>query len=415
MTLQEMLTRLAEINKRLAAISTECRAEGATSETLEALNKETDDLINERTSLQAQIVELKTRGAAEDFKPVVTPEVVERSADDDDIYSSLEYRKAFMKWMVRGIDNPILHRGDASTQKANVGSVIIPTTITSKIFAKNDLAGSLFDRVTKTNYAPGIAVPKSSFKPTLSWVAENGKSDRLNATSGSITFNGYKGEIRVSLSLEVSVMALEAFEAGLAEKIIEACRLGFDAAIVAGTGSGQPKGVLTDGTYSGTGCNAYTLNNLTVSKHDEWVKLWAKLPEAYKMKAQLHINSVDWYGYIFGMKDSTGRVVAFETTGFGGEPIRTFMGRPVVILEDQGLNTFDSITGSATKSKTTAFAYFCFDEDYIFNSNLNLRLKKYTDEETDEEIYKATVVADGKLVDTKSLLIVCRGADAQAS
>ncbi len=408
-----MLERRAAIAKRLADINAECRAEGATSETLEALNKEVDSLINERNSLDASIVELKTRGAA-DYKPVVAEEPVatETRSEVEDLYGSLEYRKAFYNYVVRGIDNPILHRQDSSTVKANVTSVIVPTTITSKLFTKNELAGNLFDRVTKTNYAPGIAVPKSSFKPTLAWVAENGKSDRQSTSTGSVTFNGYKGEIRVSISLEVSVMTLEAFESGLTDKILEACRLGFDAAIVSGTGSGQPKGVLTDGTYSGNTANAYTLNNATVSSYAEWIKIWAKLPESYKMKAALHINAVDWYSYIFGMKDSNNKVVALETTGFGGAPIRTFMGRPVILLEDQGLSAFDSITGSATKSKSTAFAYFFADEDYVFNSNLALRVKKYTDEDTDEEIIKATIIADGKAVETKSLVIVCRGADA---
>lgn len=115
------------------------------------------------------------------------------------------------------------------------------------------------------------------------------------------------------------------------------------------------------------------------------------------------------------MKDSTGRVIALDTVGFGGASVPTFMGRPVVLMEDQGMYNFDAITGSATKSKSTAFAYFFDDADYYFNSNMQLRLKEYTDEDTDEIIHKATIIADGKPVSTKSLIIVCRGADATNS
>ena len=76
------------------------------------------------------------------------------------------------------------------------------------------------------------------------------------------------------------------------------------------------------------------------------------------------------------------------------------------------MNEFDSIEGNATASKTTAFAYFFDDRKYVLNSNLQLVLRKYIDEETDETIHKATLIADGKVVNDESLLIVCRDVDA---
>jgi hypothetical protein len=112
------------------------------------------------------------------------------------------------------------------------------------------------------------------------------------------------------------------------------------------------------------------------------------------------------------MKDSTNKVIALETMGFGGNIVPTFMGKEVVLLEDQGLPLFDSLTGSATASKSTAFAYFFDDTDYIFNSNMQLTLREYIDEDTDEKIHKATIICDGKVVDDDSLLVVCRDVDA---
>ena len=49
---------------------------------------------------------------------------------------------------------------------------------------------------------------------------------------------------------------------------------------------------------------------------------------------------------------------------------------------------------------------------YIISEEGARILKEYTDEDTDEIIHKATIIADGKPVSTKSLIIVCRGADA---
>ena len=415
MTLQQILARMAEINTRMAAIRAEADNPETKAERMAELNSEVDALVAERAELTRQSVQI--RATAQDPQPVVAdPAAVATEERSDDFTSSLEYRKAFKNFVLRHEDSAILHRADASTQKTNVGSVIVPSVITDKLFETNEHAGSIFARVTKTQIAPGLSVPISTFKPTLSWVSENGKRDRQGATTGSVTFNGYKGEIRVAISLEVSTMSLDAFESKLVSKILEGCAEGFDAAIVAGSGSGQPKGILTDGTYSGSsGVNAFTLNNATVTDYSEWVKLYAKIPQSKKSKAVLHINAVDWYTYIFGMKDSTGRVIALDTVGFGGASVPTFMGRPVVLMEDQGMYNFDAITGSATKSKSTAFAYFFDDADYYFNSNMQLRLKEYTDEDTDEIIHKATIIADGKPVSTKSLIIVCRGADATNS
>lgn len=413
MTLQQILARMAEINTRMAAIRAEADNPETQAERMAELNSEVDALVAERAELTRQSVQI--RATAQEPQPVVAAPVVTEERSEDPT-ASLEYRKAFMNFVLRHEDSEILHRADSSTQKTNVTSVIVPTVITEKLFESNSLAGSIFARVTKTNFAPGMAVKTSTFAPTLSWVSENGKSDRQSAATGEITFNGYKGEIRVAISLEASTMSLDAFEAKLSSKILEGCAEGFDRAIVAGTGTGQPKGILTDGTYSGsTGVNAFTLNNVTVSDYSEWVKLFAKIPQSKKAKAVLHINAVDWYSYIFGMKDENGRVIALDTVGFGGTMVPTFMGRPVVLMEDHGMYNFDAITGSATKSKSTAFAYFFDDADYYFNSNLQLRLKNYTDEETDELIHKATVIADGKPVDKKSLIIVCRGADATSN
>jgi len=410
MKLAEILKRQAEINTRMAAIKALAENPETSAEDIAKLDEETNNLIAERNELNRQAVAL--RATAEPFAPVVggadngTPE--QRA---NDVLGSLEYRKAFMNYMMRGEMSNILKRNDASTTTDGVTSVIIPATITSQLYERNPYAGSLFARVTKTNYPAGMNIPTINFTPTLSWVAENSKSDRLKATTGYISFSGYKGQIRLAISLETEVKTLEQFEARLLEALVDAVSEGLDTAITVGTGVGQPTGILTgDSTFYGA--HAVKLNNKQVEDYSEWIKVYSKLPRKVQSKAQLHINKVDWQAHILGMKDSNGKVIALETMGFGGNLVPMFMGKEVVILEDQGVADFDSITGSATASKTTAFAYFFDDRKYVLNSNLQLVLRKYIDEDTDETIHKATLIADGKVVNAESLLIVCRDVDA---
>lgn len=415
MKLAEIIARLAEINTRMAAIRTEANAENTTVERMAELDAETVALDKERAELTKQSVLL--RSEAQNFTPVVSAPAGAEPAEErsEDYYASMEYRLAFKKWVLERKATPAL-RADASTTTSGISSVIVPTVITDQLFAKKDNAGSIFARVRKTSYPAGISIKTVNFKPELEWVAENGKTDRKSATTGEIVFSGYKGQIRLAISLEAKTMSLEQFEATLLDRILKACSRGFDKAIVAGSGSGQPTGIITasaDGAkYSGSDSNAVTLNDKTVEDYSEWIKIWAKIPLAEQAGAKLHINKVDWQAHILGMKDSNGKVIALETMGFGGNLVPMFMGKEVVLLENQGLKEFDAITGSATKSANTAFAYFFNDDAYVFNSNLQLTLRQYIDEDTDEVVHKATVIADGKVVDKDSLLIVCRGADA---
>lgn len=412
-TLAEIMARLAEINTRMAAIRTEANAPETTTERMAELDAEVANLTNERADLTRKSVQL--RAEAQNFAPVITGQngASENHADERgaDYYASLEYRQAFKTWVLERRATPAL-RADASTTTSGITSVIVPTVITDQLYAKKDNAGSIFARVRKTNYPAGQSIKTVNFKPELEWVAENGKTDRKNATTGEIVFNGYKAQIRLAISLEAKTMSLAQFEAALVDRLLKACSRGFDKAIVVGSGSGQPTGIITGATYTGEKSNAVTLNNKTVEDYSEWIKIWAKIPLAEQSGAHLHINKEDWQAHILGMKDSTGKVIALETMGFGGNLVPMFMGREVVLLENQGLKTFDSITGSATKSANTAFAYFFNNDAYCFNSNLQLTLRQYIDEDTDETIHKATVIADGKVVDSDSLLVVCRGANA---
>lgn len=68
MNMAQIIARMAEINKRMAAIGTEARAEGATTETLAQLLTEQETLIAERAKLQADLIEAR---AATPFTPVL--------------------------------------------------------------------------------------------------------------------------------------------------------------------------------------------------------------------------------------------------------------------------------------------------------------------------------------------------------
>lgn len=47
-------------------------------------------------------------------------------------------------------------------------------------------------------------------------------------------------------------------------------------------------------------------------------------------------------------------------------------------------------------------------KDYVLNTNLNMTIKKYEDNETDDLVTKAIMLADGKVVDKNSLVTITK-------
>ena len=54
----------------------------------------------------------------------------------------------------------------------------------------------------------------------------------------------------------------------------------------------------------------------------------------------------------------------------------------------------------------TTISFIFNMEDYMLNTNLNVTVKKYEDHETDDQMTKAIMLADGKVIDTNSLTIM---------
>ena len=57
-----------------------------------------------------------------------------------------------------------------------------------------------------------------------------------------------------------------------------------------------------------------------------------------------------------------------------------------------------------------AFAFAFNMSDYVLNTNYDIGVRRYFDENTDENITKATLIADGKVVNADSLVLLVKKA-----
>lgn len=325
-----------------------------------------------------------------------TPDVLDR-------YDTDEYKRAFMNYVLTGKKIPAeLTNVDANTKTSDVGAAI-PTTTLQKIYEKIEATGMILPRVTHTSYKGGVTVPTSSAKPTASWVAEGAGSDKQKKALGSITFAYHKLRCAISMSLEVSIVTYPMFESQFVANVAEAMVKAEEQAIISGSGSGQPKGITKETVV--TGQNIDIAAATTALAYTDLVKAEALLPQAYDTDAVWCMTKKTFFEQIVGMVDDKKQPVARVNYGLSGKPVYSLFGREVVLVGDY----LPSFTASVTAD--TIFAFIFNFKDYLWNENLGMTFRKYTDNATDDEVTVALALVDGKCVDTNSLVTLTKKKD----
>lgn len=317
------------------------------------------------------------------------------AAESTDMYDSVEYRKAFMNNVLKGTAIPAkFQNADANTKTTDVGSVI-PTTIMQKIIEKMESTGMILPLVTKTAYQGGLSIPTSTVKPVATWVSEGATSDKQKKTTGSITFTNFKLRCAISMSLETSVATLGVFETAFTNNVSEAMVKAQEQAIISGDGTTQPKGILTETPVDGQTVTLAAADKLTYAT---LISAESALPLAYEANAVWCMTKKTFMQFI-GMLDSQKQPIARVNQGINGRPERTLLGRTVV------LNDYMS-SYADTVASNTLFAFLFNFSDYVLNTNYAVTVKRYEDNETDDQVTKAIMLVDGKVVDKNSLVVL---------
>ena len=329
---------------------------------------------------------------------------------DDEPTNSIEYRKAFMNYVLNGGKAPVNY--GATVTGTTEGSAVIPQVVVDRIVEKLQSSGMILPLVTQTSYKGGVAIPVSLVKPQAEWIAEGtdvtvydastnptGGARKLSvAKANMITFSYYKLKVKVAITLEMDVMAMSAFETMITNNIAEAIIRALESAIINGSGSGQPKGILAETEETGQVINVSgDIDDIT---YGDLIDAEAALPLAYENDAVWCMSKKQFMA-IVGMVDDNGQPIARVNYGIDGKPERTILGRKVVLCE---YVTSTPAAYSAASGNVTAFL-FNF-KDYIMNTNLGMTVKTYEDNDTDDQVTKAVMLVDGKVVDKNSLVTI---------
>lgn len=311
------------------------------------------------------------------------------------------YRMAFMNFVLNGTAIPAeFQNADTVTTTSDV-SAVIPNTILDRIVEKMETTGTILNKVTRTFYKGGVTVPTSAAKPVATWTTERGITEKQKKSVGSIAFSYHKLKCVVAVSLTVENVTLEVFERTIANNIAEAMVKALESAIIAGTGVNQPKGVLLEIAPEGQNIDIEAGRDIG---YIDLANAEGALPSAYET-AEWYMTKKTYFGQVIGMVDDKKQPICRTSIGLDGKPQYRILGRPVNFVSSEDMKDWSEAVDA---DEVVAFMFRM--EDYMLNTNMGIKVSHYDDNDTDDKMTKAIMLADGKTIDINSLVTVTKKA-----
>lgn len=421
--LEQKIQRLLAKKQKL---SERCEASTDVNE-VRSLTEQLADVNAEMAETQAELDAIASEEAEERSLPPMEAQTVnagivaafgqngtETKRADEDEFSTMEYRKAFMAYVQRSETNELITRGIETWQKrsgaaANTDSLgaLIPTTLVNEFINKvKKVYGQLYNKVRKLNIPGGVRFPIGELEASFRWISESTVSpEQDGGTTEDVVFEYNIGEIRVSQTLLSSITTIDVFEREVVSIMIKAFLQGMDIGIVKGTGKGQMLGILNDENVTSQTDNIIEFTAAEISNWTAWrKKFFSKLPLGYRSGEFIFpVATVD--AYLETMADANNNPIFRQATGLevndgdSANPGGRFFGRDITLVEPDVITDFDSA------SNGDVIGIFWQPDQYAINSNMAMGMRRYFDERTNKWVDKLLVVVDGKVLNPKGFYI----------
>lgn len=321
---------------------------------------------------------------------------------NEDPFSTMEYRRAFMKYAQTGEPIPAsLYQRDGSPANTDTLGATIPTTVLNEFIQLiRKVYGNLYYKVRKLNIKGAVKVPISELQATFKWITEDTVSPRQDGGSIKefVEFSYNMAEIRVSQSLLSSIVTIDLFEREIVRIMLIAYLQAMDTGIVKGTGNGQMLGILNDPRVMNQPGHVIQLSASDINNWTAWRKnFFAKLPLGYRAGEFIFpLATVD--AYLETMADANNNPIFRQATGLevnDGDtrtPNGRFFGREISLVEPDIITDFDSAQAG------DVIGIFWQPNEYAINTNMAFGMRRYFDEERNEWVNKMLTVVDGKVL-----------------
>lgn len=254
--------RIKEIEARLAAIKKEIeeRGDAMKAEEIDALEKETKELTEERAGLIAAaekrngILDNIAKGAGIVSR---TFEQKQDNADPDDPFGTPEYRSAWLKNLRRLPLTDAEKRAYANA--SGTGAEVVPTQTANEIISKVKKLAPMLNEVTLLHVKGAVKFAVEGPNNAAAIHKENAAITAAADTLTTVTLTGYEIIKLVQISDTVMTMSIAAFESWIVDMLAEAIARKVEDFFINGTGSSQPKGIDKANTWGAE-------NSVTVTK-----------------------------------------------------------------------------------------------------------------------------------------------------
>ena len=254
--------RIKEIEARLAAIKKEIeeRGDAMKAEEIDALEKETKELTEERAGLIAAaekrngILDNIAKGAGIVSR---TFEQKQDNADPDDPFGTPEYRSAWLKNLRRLPLTDAEKRAYANA--SGTGAEVVPTQTANEIISKVKKLAPMLNEVTLLHVKGAVKFAVEGTNNDAAIHKENAAIAAAADTLTTVTLTGYEIIKLVQISDTVMTMSIAAFESWIVDMLAEAIARKVEDFFINGTGSSQPKGIDKANTWGAE-------NSVTVTK-----------------------------------------------------------------------------------------------------------------------------------------------------
>lgn len=331
---------------------------------------------------------------------------------DADPFASMEYRKAFMKYAQTGAPIPesLTQRDNAPANTSTLGATIPTTILNEFINLIQKRYGNLYAKVRKLNIPGAVKVPIAQLQATFKWVTETTVSPREDAgtINDYVEFSYNTAELRVAQTLLSSIVTVDLFEREIVRIMMIAYMQAMDAGIVNGTGNGQMLGILNDPRVTGQAGHTISFTGAELSNWTKWrTKFFSKLPLGYRSGEFIFpVSTVD--AYLETMADANNNPVFRQATGLevndgdAADPNGRFFGRAISLVEPEIIADFDSA------SANDVIGIYWQPEEYAINTNLEMGMRRWFDEDRNEWVNKMLTIVDGKVLNPRGIYLLTK-------
>jgi HK97 family phage major capsid protein len=345
-------------------------------------------------ALNAEIV--RTERALEALKDSRLQDQIENAANGKKVSAS---KRLLAKWLKGGdaaltAEDWTQIRNTMSTTTGSQGGYTVQSDVASVLFdALKDFSGvRQAATVIQTDMGNSLSFPTSDgTSETGELIAQNTTATAADPTFGTVALDAYKFSSKIIAVpfelLQDSNIDIEAFiNRRFADRLGRVTNTYF----TTGSGSSQPKGVVTASTLGKTGASGQTTTVIA----DDLIDLVHSVDVAYRSLGRCAFMMNDaTLATIRKLKDSTGRPIFLPGyDGLSGPMADTILGYPVIINND--------VAVMAASAKSILFGDFSF---YYIRDVMQAELFRFTDSayaKLGQVGYLAWMRSGGNLLDT---------------